>query len=237
MNKKKSFFNEECEICKETCNSIRFKQNFQNWTSEFTNETVLNKVCGITQNPETKDYIVVWITWDYKNDNWKRNNQNISVFLKISNNPTKTISELTKETVPNKVCGITQNPETKNYIVVWNEICGKCKHLSKHSNWDVSKVLEWIPYNRFNDIEYIAKGGFGKVYRANWIDGPIKEWNYENDNWKRNQDEIVALKSLNNSENVSLEFMNEIISHHTIQWNLYIIRLYGMTQDPEQKIV
>ena len=24
------------------------------------------------------------------------------------------------------------------------------------------KALEWIPYDRFYDIEYIAKGGFGK---------------------------------------------------------------------------
>ena len=47
------------------------------------------------------------------------------------------------------------------------------------------KVLEWIPYDRFYDIEYIAKGGFGKVYRANWIDGPIKSWDDKNQNWNR----------------------------------------------------
>src|SRR5437016_577465 len=38
------------------------------------------------------------------------------------------------------------------------------------------KALEWIPYDRFYDIEYIAKGGFGKVYRAIWIDGFIRNW-------------------------------------------------------------
>jgi hypothetical protein len=32
------------------------------------------------------------------------------------------------------------------------------------------KVLEWIPYERLYNIEYIARGGFGKVYKANWID-------------------------------------------------------------------
>ena len=37
------------------------------------------------------------------------------------------------------------------------------------------KVIEWIPYDRFYDIKYIAKGGFGKVYKANWIDGFIDE--------------------------------------------------------------
>src|SRR6266480_4565056 len=69
-------------------------------------------------------------------------------------------------------------------------------------------VLEWIPYDRFYDIEYIAKGGFGEVYRANWINGNIRNWNIENQNWKRNDPNMfVALKSLNNSKNVTLEFI------------------------------
>jgi len=74
-----------------------------------------------------------------------------------------------------------------------------------------NKVLEWIPYDRFYDIEYIAKGGFGKVYRANWIDGYIRKWDIKNQNWERhNSNMFVALKSLNNSKNVTLEFLNEV---------------------------
>jgi hypothetical protein len=84
--------------------------------------------------------------------------------------------------------------------------------LSAHGN--ASKALEWIPYDRFYDIKYIAKGGFGKVYKANWIDGCISElysWNSENQNWKRkDQNKFVALKSLNDSKNVTLKFMNEV---------------------------
>ena len=72
------------------------------------------------------------------------------------------------------------------------------------------KALEWIPYDRFYDIEYIAKGGFGKVYRANWIDGWIFNWDNENQNWERYPNKFVALKSLNNSKNVTLEFLNEV---------------------------
>ena len=67
----------------------------------------------------------------------------------------------------------------------------------------------------FMIFKYIAKGGFGKVYRANWIDGLINRldaWNDENEDWKRkNQNKFVALKSLNNSINVTLEFMNEVL--------------------------
>jgi hypothetical protein len=81
--------------------------------------------------------------------------------------------------------------------------------LSAHD--DVKKVIEWIPYNRFNDIKYIAKGGFGKVYVANWIDGCIDNWDDDNQYWKRKDlNKFVALKSLNNSKNVTLEFMNEV---------------------------
>src|SRR6266498_2933031 len=71
------------------------------------------------------------------------------------------------------------------------------------------KALEWIPYDRFYDIEYIAKGGFGKVYKANWIDGYIRNWDNKNQNWRRDESNIfVALKSLNNSQNVTSEFIN-----------------------------
>ena len=73
------------------------------------------------------------------------------------------------------------------------------------------KVLEWIPYDRFYDIKYIAKGGFGKVYKANWIDGNILWWDNKNKTWKRYEpNKKVALKSLNNSKNVTTEFIKEV---------------------------
>jgi len=73
------------------------------------------------------------------------------------------------------------------------------------------KVLEWIPYNRFYDIEFVAKGGYGKVYRAIWINGFITSWDNKIQNWKRiYQNKDVALKSLNNSKNVTFEFLKEV---------------------------
>ncbi|GES85867.1 kinase-like domain-containing protein [Rhizophagus clarus] len=94
--------------------------------------------------------------------------------------------------------------------------------------------LEWIPYDRFYDVKYVAKGGFGIVYRANWIDGYVDEWDDENQKWKRKgQNKFVALKSLNNSKNVTSEFMNEAILHHKVNNVFFIIRLYGVTKDPE----
>ncbi|EXX55490.1 Tpk1p [Rhizophagus irregularis DAOM 197198w] len=98
-------------------------------------------------------------------------------------------------------------------------------------------VLEWIPYNTFYDIKYIAKGGFGQVYRANWIDGCIYKRNNKNQNWDRYSNITVALKILNNSKDVTWEFINEIISHYKIgdNYNCYncVTQLYGISQDPE----
>ncbi|CAB5213801.1 unnamed protein product [Rhizophagus irregularis] len=30
------------------------------------------------------------------------------------------------------------------------------------------EVIEWIPYENFSNIQYLAKGGYGEVYLANW---------------------------------------------------------------------
>ena len=83
--------------------------------------------------------------------------------------------------------------------------------LLVYGSYNVKYAVEWVPYDRFYDIKYIAKGGFGKVYRANLIDGPIHKWDDENEYWKRKyQNKFVALKSLNNSKNVTLKFLNEV---------------------------
>ncbi|GET64731.1 kinase-like domain-containing protein [Rhizophagus irregularis DAOM 181602=DAOM 197198] len=152
--------------------------------------------------------------------------------------------------------GICEECNQENTDVHWCKACNAKWFQQNFKNWtsgnnDIDKfiqdtqlsaiknfeVLEWIPYNKFYDIEYIAKGGFGKVYRAKWIDGYIKKWDNENQNWRRNNLNIfVALKSLNNSENVTLEFINEIKLHNKIGATTgYVIIAFGITQDPETK--
>src|ERR1043165_9261111 len=32
-------------------------------------------------------------------------------------------------------------------------------------------VLEWIPYDRFQDIKPIGEGGFANIFSATWLDG------------------------------------------------------------------
>jgi hypothetical protein len=51
---------------------------------------------------------------------------------------------------------------------------------------------KWIEYKKIRNIEYLAKGGFGKVYKATW----------ERTN--------VALKQLYNSGNKIFDLLNEV---------------------------
>ena len=67
--------------------------------------------------------------------------------------------------------------------------------------------MEYVPYDKFKDVEFIAEGGFSKIYKSTWIDGPTV-WNVWN---KRHSGEMtVALKELNNSKNITSKGLNEV---------------------------
>src|SRR5581483_4660012 len=42
--------------------------------------------------------------------------------------------------------------------------------LNATYTWD---LIEWIEYTNLENIEFVAHGGFGSVYKAVWKDGPI----------------------------------------------------------------
>jgi len=71
-------------------------------------------------------------------------------------------------------------------------------------------VLEWIPYDKFKDVKYVAKGGFGTVYSAYWLDGHILGWDKQLGQWKRCGTELVALKRLHNSQFITIEFLDQV---------------------------
>ncbi|GBC47843.2 kinase-like domain-containing protein [Rhizophagus irregularis DAOM 181602=DAOM 197198] len=78
------------------------------------------------------------------------------------------------------------------------------KRISKFSNWTsgndniynliqecqmkeiVSNLIpEWIPYNNFQNIEYLTKGGCSEIYTAKWINGSYDEWDSKEQQIKR----------------------------------------------------
>ncbi|GBC40436.2 kinase-like domain-containing protein [Rhizophagus irregularis DAOM 181602=DAOM 197198] len=164
----------------------------------------------ITKDELGKVYRAIWIdgnigenyymfcSWSV-NNNWIRRNPNMFVKLRSLTSPNDLTFELAnKIKIEYEFYGITQDPETKNYMM------------------------------------YIAKGGFGEVYRAKRIDGNISYWDNKYQNWERkNQNISVILENLNYSNNITSESM-KINKACGITQDLKT-KLYGITQDPETK--
>ncbi|CAB5373158.1 unnamed protein product [Rhizophagus irregularis] len=77
---------------------------------------------------------------------------------------------------------------------------------------DYYNYLEFIPYNHFVDIERIAEGGFGVVYKATWLDGIRKAKKEDNGIWIKTRSEpcTVALKEIEESKNIDQDYINEL---------------------------
>ncbi|GBC12472.1 kinase-like domain-containing protein [Rhizophagus irregularis DAOM 181602=DAOM 197198] len=93
-------------------------------------------------------------------------------------------------------------------------------------------IIEWIPYNNLQNIEYLTKGGFSEIYTADWIDGGYVEWDSKEQKLIRLGREKVILKGLENVENANQRWFEEAESHFKIssKWP-QIIPCYGLTQN------
>ncbi|PKK78154.1 hypothetical protein RhiirC2_770512 [Rhizophagus irregularis] len=105
-----------------------------------------------------------------------------------------------------------------------------------------SCILEFVSYDQFKNIEFIAEGGFSKIYKAIWVNGPIhRHFYYSTDNIVRKNNYTVVLKKLNNSKNITskelneLKVYNQISSDNTLIFNDFISEYFGITQDPITK--
>ena len=126
------------------------------------------------------------------------------------------------------ICGECNEPGTGKE---WCQPCNAKRFKEKFKNWtsgnkDIdeliqysqlnavhyTKCLEWIPFENFQNVSYITKGGFSKIYSAEWPEGYIYCWDIENNEWdRRDKDSKVVLKSLDNSSDIGLDFLNEVI--------------------------
>ncbi|GBC22896.1 kinase-like domain-containing protein [Rhizophagus irregularis DAOM 181602=DAOM 197198] len=132
-----------------------------------------------------------------------------------------------------------------------NECIDKLIQESQLNARNNFELLEWIPYNRLRHIQFLAQGGFSTVYKGLWLDGLIEQWDYEKQDWKRTmyKDEnyhcnsenygfLVAIKSLNDSANITEDFLNEWklylkCQHKVGSEGSYIIPVLGITQHPD----
>ena len=93
-------------------------------------------------------------------------------------------------------------------LTTGNKFIDKFIQESQQNAKYTNQILEWIPYNKFKNIEYLDKGEFSTIYKAIWLDGPIDDWNFDKQQWDRwtSQEKgyEVILKNLNNSSNLMM---------------------------------
>ena len=76
-----------------------------------------------------------------------------------------------------------------------------------------SKIIEWIPYNKLQNIKYLTKGGFSEIYTASWIDGRYWEWDTKKQQLTRefeSNSQAVVLKRLENVESANQNWLEEV---------------------------
>ncbi len=151
------------------------------------------RLYGFTKNPNTLNYMII-ISYSH--------------LVNLCPNCGRYYMDINRKWC--KECNIKQFQQNFSNWTSENEFINSFIQNIQLNAQNESQILEWIPYNRFENFEYLDKGGFSTVYKAIWLDGSIKKWSKDKENWIRYNNETVALKNLNNSSNLSEEFLNEV---------------------------
>ena len=135
---------------------------------------------GITQNPDTKEYILVF-----------HNNY-------FENHCKECIKNYTNAYV--KWCKPCQINYLKKNFTNWTSENEKIDDFIQEKQLNVV-LFEWVPYNQFDNIKKMNKDDLAT---AMWKDDPL----YYNKKWVRKSDENVALKYI--SQNDIDELLNKV---------------------------
>src|SRR6266480_4334794 len=94
----------------------------------------------------------------------------------------------------------------------WTSGNSKVDEFIMHTQLNANKnmdYLEWIDFDQFDFVENINKrGAFSSIYSAIWVEGPRWNLDEEAEVWTRSGPTRVILKRLNNSQNMSQEFID-----------------------------
>ncbi|GES83245.1 kinase-like domain-containing protein [Rhizophagus clarus] len=215
------------------------------------------KIYGISQNPNTNDYILVYSnSINLVEVQLRMNNYEDNIFEWISYNQFDEIKKLGKNSSNTMKDGpLHYNSKFNNFTRDLNkEIVLKDLHNSENpidflikeakkystkifgrkmqlkiNDYD-DIVFEWIQYNQFDDIKEIGKGGFSTVYSAKWKDGPLV-YNVNEKIYNRDSNKVIALKCLHNSQNVTSKVLDEV-KEYSINRRSNILNVYGISQNP-----
>ncbi|CAG8629512.1 9053_t:CDS:2 [Acaulospora morrowiae] len=97
-------------------------------------------------------------------------------------------------------------------------------------------IIEWIEFRDLKNVEFLAEGGYGKVYSATWTRGWIIDWDMKENNFIR-EPRNVALKIFNNNNFSKNEIFqeanwNQIFTRDRTVRNFVVLGL-GFTKNEE----
>ncbi|RIB22334.1 kinase-like domain-containing protein [Gigaspora rosea] len=180
-----------------------------------------NIVYGISQNTETKKYIMV-IPDELGT---RRNASNGScVYCKQYN------------TSP-AWCQSCDPLKVKQEITSGDKNIDDCIREFQLKATAFEKVIEWIPFERLENIKIIGKGGFGTVYSSIWLDGKRKVVGDNNTGHVRFRIKLyeVALKTLPGSQTSSSSFLTEFKNHMQCRLEGSELEVYGLTRNTDSQ--
>ncbi|RHZ85801.1 hypothetical protein Glove_60g65 [Diversispora epigaea] len=101
-----------------------------------------------------------------------------------------------------------------------------------HKTTAPDRVIEWIEYDKFDDVEHLTEGGCTTIYTAIWNDGSYDKWDPERKILERFGQKIV-LKKLNNSNNNNNNNNTNVTLSFTLdKTSSFLANCYGLTKDP-----
>ncbi|EXX62010.1 Mkk2p [Rhizophagus irregularis DAOM 197198w] len=147
---------------------------------------------------------------------------------------------------------ICENCHDECLATLYCEHCVRNYLISKFSSWtsgnnDIdnliqqcqmetlkpNRIVEWIPYDKLQNIEYLTKGGCSEIYTAYRIDGSYEEWDSKEKQLKRDKGHDVILKKLENVESANKSWFEEGKSHlHISNKHNHVVQCFGITKDP-----
>src|SRR5256885_1304650 len=99
--------------------------------------------------------------------------------------PTQTTVKKRKKRIHCSECSKKRTPLNERHHVC--HVCYKAKELKTSGNKIIDDFIrytqinyvsnvgkmEFVPHDQFKNIEFIAEGGFSKIYKATWTDDPV----------------------------------------------------------------
>ena len=113
-----------------------------------------------------------------------------------------------------KYCGKCISLHLQSLFNIWtsgNKIIDNFIHQCQILSSLPRHILEWIPFDQFEDVEYLTEGGFSSIYTATWTRGRIFDYDENKKEFIYFGPQYVVLKSLNNSSNSGKAFFNEVV--------------------------